>query len=396
MSQPTVLDTYVDIFRLLSDAELKDGYFFGKIKLNEKIVADLKVLEQTNHSTGSCEIFKNNSKISDKNFDVLSEQFFEDDITTRIDLLASNFSEEYIICDNWNTLLAYEKNIKKCVQNIFFTDYKIYLRSDSSDSRYKNYLKLHKVYDLVKQLMHEPDTDSNTIYYERPVRLGFTLPETALDSAIEIDALNNLLDKDLHKEAIKCLISKEIVLLLKDIDLKKRFEHLILNLNPLVSNVLLSYQSYVENYSFDKVRREYQEKKTEYVKKINDVFDTTATKLLSVPAGLWFATSNIKPAEFGNIDYIKNVIILISSVILTVLLVLNIHGQFSILNSLKKEYTNVFERLKSKFENEESEIGDLQRDLNSKDFQVSVKLWIAIISTFLLFAFTLWIFVYSS
>jgi hypothetical protein len=176
MSQPTVLETYVNIFRLLSDAELKDGYFYGKIKLNEAIVADLKVLEQANHSTGSCEIFKNNTKVSDKNFDALSEIFFAEDITARIDLIASHISEEYIICDNWNTLLAYEKNIKKCVQNIFFSDCENFLCSGSSDFRYMNYLKLHKVYDLVKQLMHEPDTDSNTIYYERPVKLDFTLP----------------------------------------------------------------------------------------------------------------------------------------------------------------------------------------------------------------------------
>lgn len=395
MTKSSDLNIYVDIFNMLDGVALEGGYFYGKLRLSNEVLTKLRSLENAELTTGSCEIFKGENKITEKTFDAIDERLFSEDISARIDLIASHFSEGYVICSNWDQLLSYEEYIKNSVQNIFLTDCKSHFQPESSDHRFKNYLKVQNVYGLVKKLIHEQESGSNTIYYDRPLRIEFTLSHASLDSQIEIEALSNLLNKDLHKEAIKCLITKELVLLLKDVELKKRFDNLIVNLNSLVSNVLLSYQSYVDNYSFDKVRREYQEKKTEYVKKINDVFDTAATKLLSIPAALWFATANIKLASFGEIGFVKNIVILISSLILTILLILNTHGQFSILRSLKKEYTDVFDRLMSKFEGESTDIEKMKSDLDSKDTQVCIKLWIAIISSILLFIFTLLIFIYS-
>ncbi|AGU59021.1 hypothetical protein N175_13855 [Vibrio anguillarum M3] len=69
--------------------------------------------------------------------------------------------------------------------------------------------------------------------------------------------------------------------------------HLVNNFNAFTSKLLVSYEQYVRNYSFDKVRKEYREKATEYIDKVNKVFDEVATKTFSIRLGVWFATSQM-------------------------------------------------------------------------------------------------------
>jgi hypothetical protein len=149
-----------------------------------------------------------------------------------------------------------------------------------------------------------------------------------LDYSIDTTALENLRKRDLHQEAIINLMCKEVVSFVKNIDEKQRVSYLVQNFNALISNILLSYQTYTENYSFDKVRKEYLEKRTEYVKKMNEAFDSVAVKMLAIPAAIWFAIAQIKPINSSSplTDFSKNYIVLITISVLVVILVLNIGG----------------------------------------------------------------------
>lgn len=102
-------------------------------------------------------------------------------------------------------------------------------------------------------------------------------------------------------------------------------------MSSLIFNVLLSYQSYVKSYTFDKVRKEYLEKRTEYISKNHSVFDTMATNLLSLPAGIWFATTQINIMEMNalnDIVFYKNLVVFITIILLCALLILNLGLQF--------------------------------------------------------------------
>ena len=166
-------------------------------------------------------------------------------------------------------------------------------------------------------------------------------------------------------------------------------------MDSLVSNVLLSYQSYVENYTFDKVRKEYLEKRTEYVSKIHGVFDNIATKLLSLPAGIWFATTQIKEIEIGGLEtmaFAKNVSVIVTVSVLAVLLIFNLFGQFSTISTMSKEYRGVFNALAKTYEDEAPEIGKAKSDIESAQTQVEIKLYIAICATLSLVGLTIWMF----
>jgi len=222
------------------------------------------------------------------------------------------------------------------------------------------------------------------------------LVEADLDYAIDVDALEKLLNKDLHQEAINCLICKELVSFLKDIHVKERFSYLIKHMSSLISNVLLSYQSYVESYTFDKVRKEYLEKRTAYISKIHDVFDAIATKLLTLPAGIWFATSQINQLNveyINDIAFYKNIAVLVTVALLAILMLLNLIGKFTMLDFQKKEYSDIFAELLKSFKDEAININSAKIDIDNEDAKVRSKLRYSIFATVALCALTFSIFI---
>ncbi|MBD0228016.1 hypothetical protein IAG09_05695, partial [Acinetobacter baumannii] len=162
------------------------------------------------------------------------------------------------------------------------------------------------------------------------------------------------------------------------------------------TNINHSYQSYVEDYTFDKVRKEYKEKKTEYIKKLNDTFDSVATKMFAIPAGIWFATAQITTMKVVNsFLYTKNFIVLMTVLSMIFIMILNIWGQRSTLNQVKEEYSDVFDELEKKFEDVDAEIRQIKSDVNNKFGTVMSYVYVAIIVCVALGVYTSYLFYQS-
>src|SRR5690606_6327287 len=175
-----------------------------------------------------------------------------------------------------------------------------------------------------------------------------------------------------------------------------RFSYLIRNLNPLITNINHSYQSYVEDYTFDKVRKEYNEKKTEYIKKLNDTFDSVATKMFAIPAGIWFATAQMKViGEPSNYLFTKNFIVLMTVLCMVLIMILNIWGQRSTVTQMNFEYTKVFEALEEKFEEEKNKIQSVKVDVDKRYNKIISNISISIIVCVALAIYTLILFFQS-
>ncbi|WP_017445688.1 hypothetical protein [Gayadomonas joobiniege] len=390
-----ILDAYALVLAALEKKELQDGEFKGWLRLTPQLKDKLELLAGEELTTGSYDLIRDGKPLSSANLSQLKQAHFQNNIRFHVELTAQKIKSDYAICSEWNELLANELRVKSPVKYIFFTNTMTLLTPDCKDEKYVNYLNVHKAYEFVKELAESTEGGDSTIFYERPLRFEFILNESDLDCSIDLDALQKLLSKDLHKEAITCLMCRELVSFLKDNASKQRFSYLIQHMDSLVSNVLLSYQSYVENYTFDKVRKEYLEKRTEYVSKIHGVFDNIATKLLSLPAGIWFATTQIKEVEIGGLEtmaFVKNVSVVSTVVVLAVLLIVNLIGQFSTISIMSKEYRGVFDSLAKTYEDEASEIGKAEDDIKSAQAKVEFKLYVAIGATLFLVGLTIWMF----
>ncbi|KQQ75959.1 hypothetical protein [Acinetobacter sp. Leaf130] len=384
---------FSEIFLSLNDREISHDQITGWLSLDQDSLNKIKQLANEGLADSSVECVIDEESIGGVALEDIEEKYFKSNIRCEITLHTSDLSNnfDYAICNNWSELLKSEYAIRKPIKSLFFIINQEYFNENTSNVRFKNYLNLHKIYELISFLSESTNSWPNTIFYQRPIKFIFLFNETDLDYKIDVTTLENLRKRDLHQEAIINLMCKEVVLFVKDIEEKQRASYLIRNFNALLSNILLSYQSYTENYSFDKVRKEYLEKRTEYIKKMNESFDSVATKMLAIPAAIWFAIAQIKVISSENpmMDFLKNYIVLITVFILVIILIMNIWGQRNILVAMMRDYESIFSNLSIKFENESMQITVIKDELDRSAFFVKIKMYFSILAALILFLVTL-------
>ncbi|KZN39830.1 hypothetical protein [Pseudoalteromonas luteoviolacea] len=392
----SILEVYSHVFSRLKSVEILDKEVKGKLNLTEELASNLMALEKEGLTSGAYNFTKRGKSAGTATLGELKPGHYIDDVEFEIDLSGFHETGTLFVCRDWNEFLSYSNVMESPKNQVFFTSTGELLSASSKITKFENYHSMVEAYQFIKSLANSTEGGNDTIIYERPLKFDFTLTEADLEHPVNIDALKKLQKKDLHTEAIHCLICQELVSFLKDKDVKKRFSYLVQNMDSLTSNILLSYQSYVENYTFDKVRKEYLEKRTEYISKVHDTFDSVATKLLSLPAGVWFATSEIEviPVKTGleSFEFVKNVAVLCTMVLAVILLTINLLGQFSSLRAIRGEYTEVFKSLEHSFEEEKQNIKEALAGIESARTQVCIKLGFSIFASISLLALAIWIF----
>jgi len=354
MTTTNALTAYATIFELLVSRSLTDdNEFKGTLSLNREILDDLKVLEQFQLCNSSVDLYKNERFVASIPIDDLDSSHFNYDCLVCI---SSHWERGgFYIGKNWDLLLKSATRILTPIQQAFFTDTR---ELTSEDNVYfQNYLKLSNVCQLIdKVALPATGTNVRTIVFERDINISYTLKHSDLEHTFSTDALNRLLQEDIHHEAKTALVREALVKFLRDKGTNKRFGYLISHFNAFTSDLMLSYQSYVEQYTFDKVRKEYQEKQTEYIQKINDTYSDIGAKVLAIPAGLWLAVFKLEEAPIASFGFMKNLIILVLCILCMFYVVFHFSGQFSVLRSLKTEYSSLFERLAAEHDEESNEI----------------------------------------
>lgn len=390
---------YRDIFLSMQDRQDSHDQFVSWMQLDADKLSALKELHSRSLADGSLNV-KVNGKLGSSGvvLDRIQEKYFNDQyiFEVRLNKTNINLGHDFIISDCWDNILKYEHYIKKPIQNIFLTKTESYFDAGSSDSQYKNYLAMGDLYNFIKFLSKESNADRDSIFYNRSYKFKIKACEDDLGFSIDTVSLKKLKDTEMHRDAIINLMCKEVTAFIKDQQEENRFSYLIRNMNPLITNINHSYQSYVEDYTFDKVRKEYKEKKTEYIKKLNDTFDSVATKMFAIPAGIWFATAQITTMKVVNsFIYTKNFIVLMTVLSMIFIMILNIWGQHSTLKQVKEEYSDVFDELEKKFEDVDAEIRQIKSDVNNKFDTVMSYVYVAIIVCVALGVYTSYLFYQS-
>ena len=398
------LQIYREILLSLKDREDFHDKFVGWFKFDSNSILKFKMICEAGLAASSIKVQKitsQNATSIDIN-NVISKfesKFSNNDWLFQVELEKNNLhkGDEFLICSDWNELLSFEHYVTNPVHEIYFTASDSYFDKSSQSEKYKNYLKVGKVFEFIQFLTEQTKSDPGTIFFNRSYKFNFYLTENCLENSIDSESLESLMNKDMHREAIIHLMTKEVTNFVKDQDENIRFIHIIKNLNPLIHNINHSYQSYVDNYSFDKVRKEYLEKRTEYIKKMNDSFDSVATKMLAVPSGIWFDIAQIQQVNPNDqVVVTKNIVVLITITFMVALLIMNIWGQRNILVSMIKEYTNIFSALSSKFEDEAIKILSVKEELDHNAFVVKLKMYFSIFSAIALLIITLFLFMQSN
>lgn len=378
-----VLKAYSSLVSKLEGAtKIKDDTLEGDVILNNEVLSELRLLSKYELCESTFDLYENGMVSTSVDLDEIYDKHF--DYLIKVELVRTHVHDNFFICDNWNVLLKYSKYLQNPVTAVYFYDSKKLVTSSSDDDLFNNYLNVSTVCNLIDSVANISSGDERIIIYKRDVTLSYQVDEADLRYKIDVGSLEHLLDKDVHYEAKKGLVRKELVEYLSNINKSARFGHLIRHFNAFSMTLSLSYHSYVEDYSFDKVRKEYQEKKTTYVERINNIFDDVSTKLLSIPAGIWLASTQIKAGDLTSLEFIKNLSVCAVVIVLFIIMVFSLFGQFSIFGVLKQEYQGLFERLKSDYPKEKKQIDDIVKALAIRETIVMTKLGVTLIASIVL------------
>lgn len=374
---------YRDIFLSMQDRQVSRDQFVSWMELDAVKLAALQTLNSYSLADGSLNV-KVNGKLGTSGviLDRIQDKHFNDQYVfeVRLNKTNINFGHDFIVCDNWNTVLKYDHHIKNPIKNIFLTETASDFDAGSSDPKYKNYLAIGELYKFIKFLSEESNADKDSIFYNRSYKFKITACEDDLNHSIDTKSLDKFKHQDMHREAIINLMCKEVTAFVKDQIEEFRFSYLIRNMNPLVTNINHSYQSYAEDYTFDKVRKEYNEKKTEYIKKLNDTFDSVATKMFAIPAGIWFATAQMTQMKVtSSFLFTKNFMVLMTVLCMVLIMILNIWGQRNTIRQMESEYSDIFDELGKKFEEEKTNIDTIKSDVDKRSKMIQAYVWISII-----------------
>lgn len=384
MAYSDAIKIYSDIFQLIKKRELNENdHFSGFVDLSHEVIKDLNILVEYDLCDTSVDLYNNDKLQTSIGIDALCEKHFP--FVCKITLPSQWERGGYFIGDNWNLLLKSATRILKPVQQAFFTETNELTKEESL--HFKSYIKLSKVCNFIDEVALPTNNDSSarTVIFERDINIFYTLQKSDLEHELSTEAIDRLLHKDLHHEAKVALVREALVKFLKDKGTNQRFGYLISHFNAFSSDLLLSYQGYVEKYTFDKVRKEYQEKQTEYIQKVNSTYSDIGAKVLAIPAGLWLAVFKLEEAKVGSFDFIKNIIIFTLCALCMGYAIFHFYAQFSTLESLKNEYQSLFDRLAKEHNDESKSIIKAKERIDTCAEKTWWKLSLSIFSTGIVF-----------
>ncbi|RUR43263.1 hypothetical protein [Vreelandella populi] len=379
----------------MTDVTVEGNDVSGFVNFDAVMVNKLKRLNKEGLCSAAFDVLKGQGKKLSLTVDsVITDKHYEAYDKAKVELTKQSLqNSKYFICSTWSDLTDYTEYLLNPVEAVYVSDVNKIIDSKSNDEKFSAYLALSKICNLVKDVSHTSKANTYTILCGQPLDITLCIDDSVLASNVDVSFLDELLCKDQHKEAMTSLVREALYNLLSDLDSKSRLSHLVTHFNAFISKLLVSYEQYVRNYSFDKVRKEYREKATEYIDKINKVFDDVTAKTFSIPLGVWFAISKMEIADsLSSLQFIKNISYCLMVAFLIIVVSWSLLGQFTTLSATVKEYKGLFERLKSELvSSQEDELNSLEKGLDDRNRVVFIKLIFTIIFAFVLFLATAYV-----
>lgn len=126
-----------------------------------------------------------------------------------------------------------------------------------------------------------------------------------------------------HVKARADITKRVLVRFLDYVDEPERFSDLLARLPLITQAVLADYDLYASDYSFDKVREEFERRKLDFVVKLNAAGSDAMNKLIAIPVGQGLLASQMKTAQEHGLSNLALVTASLIFAVIAALLLLN-------------------------------------------------------------------------
>ena len=134
----------------------------------------------------------------------------------------------------------------------------------------------------------------------------------------------------------KNIYINELIDYLLPIEEKDRFSYLIKNFDEFIHRASASYNYYLRNFSYNKLKIELDTKALDFAQKIQGVVNDSQTKLIAIPAAIVFACTTL---EYEKMNSIKNYLILVGMIMFCIFIQIFINNQKSALKFIENNIT---------------------------------------------------------
>jgi len=308
--------------------------------------------------------------------------------TVQIQLSSEELKQKKLsIFNEWDDFLSFKPNLLHPPEGFIILQEEIVHPLNSIDGKLKHFFDISNFLHLLNNNAdHSTKVTSKVIdelvfLHKSRLDIPIILPIDCLNDALDgYSIVDSLFQDDSHTEQ-KSSIFKEVMYgLLINIPVKERLGYLLLNFGEFSKRFNENYQLFVSEFSFDDVRKEYEENKRDYLTKLNDIFSSVQTKMLGIPISLAIASLKISSVVDG-ISFWTNFLLAISISIYSIMMFMLIANQKHTLSAVKSEYESQMARLKHQYSEQYESIKKIQTELDTRhDFQKSCLNWFYVMS----------------
>ena len=234
-------------------------------------------------------------------------------------------------------------------------------------SALQHYLAAARLYGLLaKEADYQGGVgDAKTLVFLHKEKIEITPQYTAAD-LYELEDLNafeaEFIASETHQEQ-KRTILKTVLLELFSGRKKLPFSELLGRFDEFVDKVRASYQLYVAEFSFQKVKGEVEKEKLDAMVKLNKVFSDVQGQLLAVPVALVLVGGQMEDKGAWTS---KNLLIWLGALIFSILMDLLIRNQRHTLKAVKHEIDQQRHQIENKYQTIASRFADIYKEIEGR------------------------------
>jgi len=273
---------------------------------------------------------------------------------------------------DWQAFFAYKAHLTSVPDSfLILSDHTIYTGSTPSII-IKHYFD---VCDVLRLLISRADHTKNftstiveeiVFLHKNKLEITIEYDEKVFEGGMDgISIVKSLFDDEAHIEQKISILKEVLHSLLFNMPKTERLGYLLSNFGEFSKRLTENYQLYVSEFSFDDVRKEYEESKREYFTKLNDVFSSVQTKMLGIPISIAFASFKMSTIA-DKADSLSNPLLSLAIVIYSLMMILMIKNQKHSLFAVKHDYDSQMSRLKHHYSEQYELIEDIQVGLNHR------------------------------
>ncbi|HIC8808920.1 hypothetical protein [Elizabethkingia anophelis] len=265
----------------------------------------------------------------------------------------------------------------------------------------KNYNDIINIKEFVISLSNESIENKSIIYSENKYLIilnnfksnVLSKRKYVLDQNIVSECLS---DYDKSSKEIKVIFKNELINFLEGVNEQEKLKYLFYNFSDYYKRSVVGYEYYLSNFSYNKLKTELDNSILDFQKNIRGVINDSQTKLIAIPATVLLTFISI---DTSYIIQDKNLFILLSSIIFTLLIhffILNQLVALSIIKTNKSNYIKMFlkkdkdSHLKTSIEEAYVNIDDELKKQRNRLIFIDIINWSVPFGLLLYIAFYVW------